>query len=170
LESAVITAKEVAQRARVFGFKIMAFDPYVSSEVAEKYGVQLQASLTDLLQAADIVSIHMPLTKDNKHFFDKTKFTLMKPTAYIINTSRGPLVKEVDLVEAVKNKVIAGAALDVIEKEPPEHDNPLLSLENVILTPHAAFYSEDSYLDLRTKAAQEVKRVLLKQKPINQVN
>lgn len=162
-------AREVARKAKPFGFRIMAFDPYVSPQLAEEYGVDL-VNFEDLIKESDIISIHVPLSKETLHLFDKTKFNLMKPTAYIVNTGRGPLINEKDLYEALKNNRLAGAALDVLEQEPPQKDNPLLTLENVIVTPHAAFYSEESYMDLRRKAVQEVKRVLSNQPPLNQVN
>jgi D-3-phosphoglycerate dehydrogenase len=162
-------AREVARKAKPFGFRIMAFDPYVSPQLAEECGVDL-VNFEDLIKESDIISIHVPLSKETLHLFDKTKFSLMKPTAYIVNTGRGPLINEKDLYEALKNNRLAGAALDVLEQEPPQKDNPLLALENVIVTPHAAFYSEESYIDLRRKAVQEVKRVLSNQPPLNQVN
>ena len=162
-------AREVARKAKPFGFRIMAFDPYVSPQLAEECGVDL-VNFEDLIKESDIISIHVPLSKETLHLFDKTKFNLMKPTAYIVNTGRGPLINEKDLYEALKNNRLAGAALDVLEQEPPQKDNPLLALENVIVTPHAAFYSEESYIDLRRKAVQEVKRVLSNQPPLNQVN
>ncbi|QSQ08288.1 Hydroxypyruvate reductase [Koleobacter methoxysyntrophicus] len=162
-------AREVARKAKPFGFRIMAFDPYVSPQLAGEYGVDL-VNFEDLIKESDIISIHVPLSKETLHLFDKTKFNLMKPTAYIVNTGRGPLINEKDLYEALKNNRLAGAALDVLEQEPPQKDNPLLALENVIVTPHAAFYSEESYIDLRRKAVQEVKRVLSNQPPLNQVN
>lgn len=162
-------AREVARKAKPFGFRIMAFDPYVSPQLAEECGVDL-VNFEDLIKESDIISIHVPLSKETLHLFDKTKFNLMKPTAYIVNTGRGPLINEKDLYEALKNNRLAGAALDVLEQEPPQKDNPLLALENVIVTPHAAFYSEESYMDLRRKAVQEVKRVLSNQPPLNQVN
>jgi D-3-phosphoglycerate dehydrogenase len=162
-------AREVARKAKPFGFRIMAFDPYVSPQLAEECGVDL-VNFEELIKESDIISIHVPLSKETLHLFDKTKFNLMKPTAYIVNTGRGPLINEKDLYEALKNNRLAGAALDVLEQEPPQKDNPLLALENVIVTPHAAFYSEESYIDLRRKAVQEVKRVLSNQPPLNQVN
>ena len=93
-------------------------------------------SLDELLKQSDFISIHVPLTPETKHMINKNRLSLMKPSAFLINTSRGSVIKEDDLIKALQDNVIAGAALDVLEQEPPELDNPLLSMNNVILTPH----------------------------------
>lgn len=94
------------------------------------------ASLEELLRRSDFVTIHTPLTSDTKHLINQDRLMLMKPSAFVINTSRGPIIKETDLIEALQNGKIAGAALDVQDPEPPELDNPLFAMDNVILTPH----------------------------------
>jgi D-3-phosphoglycerate dehydrogenase len=159
----------VAPKAQAFGMTVIASDPFVPDEVMAKAGV---ASVTfdELVARADYVSIHAPLTPGTRHLFNADVFGRMKPTAYLINTARGPLVDEGALVEALDAGRLAGAALDVVEQEPPPPGSPLLACRNLILTPHTGFYSEESLVDLQTKAAEEVARVLGGQLPRNPVN
>lgn len=161
--------RQITKKARHFFSKVIVHDPFITKEVADEYGVEL-VSMDELVESSDILSVHIPLSDKTKHLFNKEVFIRMKPTAYFINTSRGPVVNEQDLYEALKNKQIAGAAIDVMEKEPPKDDNPLLTLDNIIITPHAAFYSQQSYYDLRRMAAEEAKRVLTGQEPLSRVN
>jgi len=149
-------ARMVAQKALGFGFKIIAFDPYVSKVDG---GIKL-VEFSQLLSDSDFVSIHAPLTVETRHSFGKNELKVMKKTAYLINTSRGPVINEKDLYIALKEKWIAGAALDVMEKEPPDWENSLLKLDNLIITPHISFYSEESYVELKTKTAKAVLSVL----------
>lgn len=159
----------VAKKAKAFGFDIIAFDPYASDEVFNEYGVT-KVDFDTLLKRSDIVSVHTPLTKDTFHLFSDETFSSMKKGALLVNTARGAVVDEKALVHALNEKIISGAALDVCEKEPIDKDNVLLSYDNVIITPHVAFYSEESQVSLQTKAAEEVVRVLLGEKPLNPVN
>jgi D-3-phosphoglycerate dehydrogenase len=156
----------VAHKATGFNFRIIAYDPYIS-KVNEK--VEL-VSLSELLSNSDFISIHAPLTQKTKHSFGKAEFKAMKKDACLINTARGAIVDEVALYRALKEGWIAGAALDVMEKEPPDLDNPLLKLNNVIITPHISYYSEESYAELKTKAAQAVLDVLKGELPKAIVN
>ncbi len=126
-------ALEVIKRARAFNMKVLIYSRTVKDLKDEN--IQF-VSLEKLLTDSDFVTIHCPLTEETKYLIDKEKLALMKPTAYLINTSRGAIIKEADLVEALKAGVIAGAALDVLEKEPATEDNPLFSFTNCILTPH----------------------------------
>jgi len=162
-------AREVARKSRAFGFRMITADPYIDEKVVKEYGAEL-VDLDTLLRESDVITIHSPLTPETKGMFNREAFEKMKNNAIIINTSRGPLVDEKDLYEALKGKVIAGAAVDVTVAEPIEEDNPLLSLENYIVTPHAAFFTEDSYIELRERAAGEVVRVLSGQEPESRVN
>ncbi|WP_026895301.1 C-terminal binding protein [Clostridiisalibacter paucivorans] len=162
-------ARLVAQKARPFGFRIIATDPYIDPKIAEDMGVELVDFDTAIIES-DIISINTPLTPETKHQFNIDVFKNMKSTAYIVNTGRGPLVKEDDLYEALKNKLIAGAALDVTETEPLKPDNKLFQLENLIITPHAAFFTSDSMEELRRRACEEVIRVLSGKEPENRVN
>ena len=149
-------ARAVAQKASGFGFKIIACDPYVP-KVDD--GIKL-VEFSKLLYDSDFVSIHTPLTDETRHSFGENELKAMKKTAYLINTARGPIVDEKALYKALKNKWIAGAALDVMEKEPPDWQNSLLKLDNLIITPHISFYSEESYIELKTKVAESVLSVL----------
>ncbi len=159
-------ARMVAQKALGFGFKVIAYDPYVSEVDMD---VQL-VSLDHLLANSDFLSIHAPLTEETRHSFGEKPLKSMKKTAFLINTSRGPLVDEKALFVALKEKWITGAALDVMEKEPPDWQNPLFTLENIIITPHISYYSEASYQELKTKTAQAVLSVLQGKKPRAVVN
>jgi D-3-phosphoglycerate dehydrogenase len=130
-------ARAVAIRARAFGVHMLAYDPYVEELVMSQYGVE-PASLTELLQRSDIVSMHAPSTPDAYHLLTEEHFRLMKPSALFINTGRGPTVDESALIKALQEGWIAGAGLDVLEQEPPPPANPLLGMDNVILTAHVA--------------------------------
>lgn len=149
-------ARKVAVRAAAFGFDVAAFDPYIPESVFAEAGVKKAGSLEDLAAAADVFSIHAPLTNETKGSVNMSIFRKMKPACILINTSRGSLVNEADLAEALEKKVIAMAGLDVLIDEPPAPDSRLLSLENVILTPHVSFYAEESDVDLRVKTAEEI--------------
>lgn len=162
-------ARLVAKKAKPFGFRIITANPYIDPKVPEEMGVEL-VDFDTLVKESDIISVNTPLTPETKHMFNMAVFKEMKNTSYIVNTGRGSLIKEDDLYEALKNKIIAGAALDVTETEPLDKDNKLFALDNLIVTPHAAFYSEDSYLELRRRACEEVIRVLSGQEPENRVN
>ena len=155
-------ARMVAQKASGFGFRIIAYDPYVSKVDG---GIKL-VEFSQLLSDSDFVSIHVPLTAETRHSFGENELKKMKKTAYLINTSRGPIVDEKALYQALKNRWIAGAALDVMEKEPPDWENSLLQLDNLIITPHISFYSEESYVELKTKVDQAVLSVLKGELPI----
>jgi len=158
----------VAPKAKAFGLRVVTHDPYVPDEVLVRAGVE-RVEFDELVTISDYISIHTPLTPETRHFFDGDVFRRMKPGAYLINTARGPIVDEAALARALDAGQLAGAALDVMEKEPPE-GSPLLGRENVILTPHTSFYSEESLIDLQTKAADEVVRVLRGQAPRHPVN
>ena len=159
-------ARIMAQKATGFGFKIIAYDPYVF----DTYGNVKLVTLEQLLSESDFLSIHAPLTEETKHIIGEKELKMMKNSAYLINTSRGALVDEKALYVALKEKRIAGAALDVMENEPPDWENPLLSLENIVITPHISFYSEESYVELKTKTAEAVLSVLTGNRPRSVVN
>jgi len=159
-------AKMVAQKTSGFGFKIIAYDPYVSKVDG---GIRL-VKFSQLLSDSDFISIHSPLTDKTRHSFGENVLKKMKKTAYLINTARGPIIDEKALYKVLKNKWITGAALDVMEKEPPDWENPLLNLDNLIITPHISFYSEESYIELKTKVAESVLSVLKGELPRAMVN
>jgi D-3-phosphoglycerate dehydrogenase len=158
----------VAPKAKAFGMRVVSSDPYVPQTVMEKAGVD-KVEFAELLKISDYVSIHSPLLPETHHLFSTAVFNQMKPGALIVNTSRGPVVDEAALAAALDSRQIAGAALDVLEQEPPV-SSPLFGRDNVILTPHTSFYSVESLEELQTKAAEEVVRVLSGQPPRNPVN
>jgi D-3-phosphoglycerate dehydrogenase len=158
----------VAPKAQAFGINVVTYDPFVPKDVLEKAKVK-HVELEELLKTSDYVSLHCPLMPETKHIMNAKTFALMKPGSYIVNTGRGPLIDEAALAVALDKGQLAGAALDVVEKEPPT-DSPIMGRDNVIITPHTAFYSEEALLDLQTKAAEEVVRVLSGQAPKNPVN
>ena len=123
-----------------------------------------------LLSDSDFISIHAPLTNETRHSFGENELKAMKKTAYLINTARGPIIDEKALYKALKERWIAGASLDVMEKEPPDWRNPLLKLDNIIITPHISFYSEESYVELKTRTAEAVLSVLKGELPRAFVN
>lgn len=151
--------REVAARAKAFGFKVLATDPFVERSVAERLGVTL-VSLDELLSQADIVSVHAPLTQETFHLLGEREFALMKPTACVINTARGPVIDQAALIAALQGGRIAGAGLDVFEREPLERDSPLVSLDNVILTPHTAGMSDSSQIAVRRRTARNIAAAL----------
>lgn len=145
--------KQVAKRASVFGYNIVACDPYLPSEIISSWGAK-KVGLNELLKTSDFVTIHCPLNEETQGMMGEKELSLMKKTAYLINTARGKIVDEKVLIKALKTKQIKGAALDVVEKEPIPKDNELLQLDNVILTPHVAFYSKTSLHELKSKVAE----------------
>jgi D-3-phosphoglycerate dehydrogenase len=159
----------VAPKAQAFGMKVIAYDPYVPPAVFANAGVE-SVDFPTLLKTSDYVSIHSPLVPETKNLFNSDAFRQMKPTAYLVNTARGPIIDEAALAEALDGKQIAGAALDVMVQEPPSANSSLFGRDNVIVTPHTSFYSEESLVELQTKAAQEVVAVLTGQTPRNPVN
>jgi D-3-phosphoglycerate dehydrogenase len=158
----------VAPKAKAFGIRVVAFDPYVAAEVFLRAGVE-RVAFAQLLNISDYVSIHSPLLPETRNLFNAEAFRQMKPTAYLINTARGPIVDTAALAAALDAGHLAGAALDVMPQEPPV-DSPLVGRADVIITPHTSFYSEESLVELQVKAAEEVVRVLSGQAPRNPVN
>jgi D-3-phosphoglycerate dehydrogenase len=157
--------RAVAPKAKAFGMRVIAHDPYVTKDAAAALGVEA-VSLDELLELSDVVSVHAPLTPQTRGLVDARMLARMKPTALLINTARGPLVDEDALAAALDEGVIAGAALDVLSVEPPPRDSVLMGRDNVILTPHTAFYSVEALNELLTKCASDVARVLSGEPPI----
>jgi D-3-phosphoglycerate dehydrogenase len=162
--------QRVAQRAQAFGMRVTAApDPAVTREEVAALGITL-LPLEQMLADADYLTLHVPLLDSTRHLIDGDRLALMKPNAVIINTSRGPVIEETALVNALKNGRLAGAGLDVYEREPISPDNPLLALGNVVLSSHAAWYSVDALREMKTKAAQAVADVLQGQVPKSILN
>jgi D-3-phosphoglycerate dehydrogenase len=145
-------------KAKGLGLRIIAFDPYVTSDIFEESGVE-SVALDYLLRESDYVSLHAYLTPGTKHILGMDEFRKMKPTAYLINTARGLLIDEQALHIALSQGYIAGAGLDVLETEAVSPEHPLLQLENVIITAHSAFYSEQSNLELGRRPYEEICRI-----------
>ncbi|MDK2928159.1 MAG: D-3-phosphoglycerate dehydrogenase / 2-oxoglutarate reductase [Bacillota bacterium] len=161
--------RSVSRKVKALGFDVIAYDPYVAQADADVYGVTM-VDFSTLLAKSDYISIHCPLTAETRGMFDYEAFRKMKRSAYLINTARGAVVKEKDLVAALRDGLIAGAALDVLETDGIAPDHPFLKMENVILTPHAAWYSEQSILRRRTQTVEEVIKVLKGGEPTSFVN
>jgi D-3-phosphoglycerate dehydrogenase len=149
----------MARRARGFSMRILATDPEVGDETFERLGVR-RGTLGEVLQEADYVSLHVPLEPATRHLVGAPELRLMKASAILVNTSRGPVVDEIALVDALKTGEVAGAALDVMEEEPIGPDHPLCRLENVVLTPHIASRSEWTDRERHLRPAEEVAAVL----------
>lgn len=162
-------ARMVAAKAKVFGLELLVYDPYVKPEIADQFQVKM-VDWPTLLQSADILSLHVPVTEQTYHLINHEALATMKKTSVLINTARGALVDEKALYNSLTKGEIAGVGMDVSEKEPIDPGNPLLSLPNVILTPHSAWYTEEAQESLQIQAAQEIARVLRGEKPVNLVN
>ncbi|MGH7091260.1 MAG: C-terminal binding protein [Stellaceae bacterium] len=152
-------ARQIAVRARPFGLRLLAYDPYVEELAMSPYGVE-PASLEEVLRLSDFVSMHAPATEDARRMLTERHFRMMKPSAIFLNTGRGPTVDEAALIKALREGWIAGAGLDVLETEPPRPDNPLLKMEQVILTPHVASASSRFDPVRRRRVGQEIALVL----------
>jgi D-3-phosphoglycerate dehydrogenase len=162
-------AQAVAKRAQCFGVKVLATDPFVPQEAFDRLQVT-RIPLEALLPQVDYLSLHTPLNSETRHLISASELSRMKHTAFLINMSRGEVVDEDALLQALTTGEIRGAALDVLTDEPPEFKHPLLGLDNIILTPHAAFYSQESMDEVRTRSAEQVVSVYQNQVPENVVN
>ena len=159
----------VAQKARCFNMQVIGCDPFVDKAKAEACGITL-VGMPELLKASDYISIHTFLSQETRHLLGEKEFKQMKPSAYLINTSRGPVIDEPALIKALQEKQIAGAGLDVFEQEPVDPSNPLLKMDNVVVFPHTASYSDAAFKRLRVSVGQEAARVLSGRCPKNLVN
>ena len=158
-----------ARRIAAFETTVIAHDPYVDAAHFARLGVE-RVSLETLAERSDYVSVHTLLNDETRHLIGDAFFRRMKPTAILINTSRGPVVDEAALTRALADKRLAGAALDVWETEPVSADNPLLKLDNVIATPHAAYFSTAAVAQVPRRCGEEIARVLRGERPLNVVN
>ncbi len=162
--------RATARKAAVFGLKVMAYDPYCRPWDAREYKVEMVPSLDILAARSDYVSLLVPLNDETRKLIGKGFFEAMKPTAYLINTARGPIVDEAALIEALETGQIAGAGIDVFEQEPTPPDNPLLSMDNVIVTPHTAGVSEVARAAGMVRVGEETARILGGVWPMSLVN
>ncbi len=161
-------AQEVAKMANCLGMKVLVYSPHCTEEKARKMGAELR-SLEEIFKEADFVSLHIPKTEETYHMVDERLLSLMKPTAYLINAARGGVVDEEALYKVLKEGKIAGAAIDVYEKEPPEK-SPLFELENVVFTPHIGAATKEGQIRAGTICAEQILKVLDGKEPDFWVN
>ena len=161
--------RHLSKMAQAFDMDVLISDPYIDDEAAKAFKVK-KTTLDDLVVKSDHISLHAPLTPETRHLFNMTLFKKMKSSATIINTGRGGLINQNDLISALGSGDIAGAGLDVFESEPLAQDNELLKMSNVLLSPHVAWYTEESVVNLHIEVIDEVLRVFQGDKPRNCVN
>ena len=149
-------SSRVATKAKAFGMRVVAYDPFLPEEYFNKMGVERIQEEQELFRCADVLSIHLPLNEKTKNIVSYEKLKLMKPSAILLNLARGGLINETDMIRALQEGVIGGAGLDVLADEFPDMGNPLFQMDNVIVTPHIAYYSESSDTDLRNFAIDQV--------------
>jgi D-3-phosphoglycerate dehydrogenase len=152
--------RNVAQKARAHGLRVLAYDPYVGDAADSRETV---------LREADFLSLHLPLTPETRHSIGRNEFAMMKHGAILINTARAGIVETSALVEALRSRQLASAGIDVFDETPLPPNDPMLALDNVVLTPHAAAFSEEALAELRTRSIEDVLRVLRGEKPSNPV-
>ena len=162
-------ARCTARRAKAFGMHVIAHDPYVSELTISDDGVE-PVSRDELLARSDFISVHAPHNDETHHAFSADAFDKMKPSSIIINTARGPIIDEQALIDALETGTIAGAGLDVLEQEPPSNDNPLLQMENVLVSPHVASATTRMRPETRRRVGREVALVLRNKWPMSCVN
>ncbi|MDP6714480.1 MAG: C-terminal binding protein [SAR202 cluster bacterium] len=161
--------KSVCAKARAFGFEVLASDPFVPAEVVAEEGATL-VDMDTLLRESDFVSLHSPLADDTLNMIGARELSLMKPDSFLVNCARGPLIDEIALYDALSAGQIAGAGLDVMVDAEPPPETPLFKLDNLLVTPHVAFFSQEATLELEQRAAREVAYVLTGRMPDNLVN
>jgi D-3-phosphoglycerate dehydrogenase / 2-oxoglutarate reductase len=161
--------RAVARRAQAFDLEVLAYDPFVERDLIARAGAR-PAEFDDLLRRSDFVSLHVPLSDRTRHMLGERELGLMRPSAFLLNTARGGLVDEQALLRALTSGSIAGAGLDVFEKEPPDPTHPLLGLANVVHTPHSAGTSAASYVNGRRSAAAAMAEALSGRWPPHVVN
>ena len=162
--------KEVAKRAIAFEMKVCAYDIFWDDAFAKQYAIERKSAPEDVLRAADVVSLHMNLTEENKEFVNAARLGIMKKGSYLVNCARGGLIREADVAAALKSGQLGGYGADVVEPEPIEKTNPLLGAPNVVLTPHVASRTYESVERQATMAAENLIRVLNGQAPHAQAN
>jgi D-3-phosphoglycerate dehydrogenase len=162
--------RSTARRAQAFGLEVIGYDRYVQPWLAKEARVELVGSLNELASRSDFVSMHTPLNDETRHLVGEAFFKAMKPSAFLINTSRGGTLDEGALVNALQDGEIAGAGLDVLEEEPASAGNPLFAMDNVIVTPHTAGLSTNSVVETERRLGQETARILRGTFPMSLVN
>lgn len=162
-------ARALVEKSAGLGLRYLAYDPYVQPETAAAYSVSL-VDLETLLRQSDLISIHVPLNAETWHLIGERELGMVKPGAVLVNTSRGPVVDEQALIRALQDGRLGAAGLDVFEEEPLPVDSPLRQMENVVLTPHTAAYSEDAAVELYRQACQEAIDIIAGRIPKGAVN
>ena len=162
--------QSVAQKALAFGFRVLAYDPYMTAEQCALRGARKVENMDAVLRESDFVTLHSPLNEETRGLIGARELDVMKSDAFLINCARGLLIDESALYDALTGGGIAGAGLDVMEDNHPPSDHPLLGLDNIIITPHVAFFSQEATLELEQRAAREVAYVLTGRMPDNLVN
>lgn len=152
--------RHFAVRAKALGMHVLAYDPYLDDAVFEEHGVERAATLEELLTRSDHISAHPPLTDETRHMMGAEQFAMMKPSAIFVNTSRGPVQDQEALIAALQAGEIGGAGLDVLDPEPLASDSPLVEMDNVVLTPHTAFYSDFSNTHIKERVGNTVVAVM----------
>ena len=163
-------ARAVVPKAKGFGLRILAYDPYLEDGIFKEYGVERITDLNELLTQSDVVSMHTPLTKETRHMIGLEQMKKMKPTACLVNTARGPVVDPDALNTALTEGIIAAAGFDVTEPEPISPDSPLLKLDNFIVTGHSAHAFSSSHPDMPKRPVEEIIRVVKGEWPIGLIN
>ena len=161
--------QSVARKAAGFDWRLLAWDPYLDDDEIRRGNAE-PADFETLLAQSDFVTLHLPLTEETQGMIDASALAMMKPTAFLVNTARGGIVDSAALLQAVESGQIAGAAVDVVDEEPPPPDHPLYCTDRILVTAHVAWYSEQAFRDVRVKAVQEVARVLQGELPRNLLN
>ena len=163
--------REVARRLSGFDVDILVHDPYLDPRICQDLPFPVRVvSLDELLTSSDVVTVHVPLSEETRRLIGRDQLSMMKRTAYLINVSRGGIVDEEALADAVRRRIIAGAAVDTRSREPPNGNNPLIGVEGILVTPHVAWYTEESILELEKTAAQQAAQILAGETPDNLVN
>lgn len=157
--------KLLAKYAKAFNMQVLGYDPFVSKEAMQKDGIKKIDELGKLMESSDFISLHIPHTPETHYIINEKMLAKMKPTAYLINCARGGVVDEKALYNALKNGKIAGAAMDVFEQEPPAKDNPLLTLDNVVVTPHIGANTKEGQLRAGLITAEQIMKVLEGKEP-----
>jgi D-3-phosphoglycerate dehydrogenase len=160
---------EVAKRAKVFGMEVIGYDPFLTQDRAEKMGVKL-GSVNEIAKQADFITVHTPLTPETRHIIGKAQFAMMKKGVRIINCARGGIVDEVALVDAINQGIVAGAAFDVYEEEPPAADHPFLNHPQIIVTPHLGASTIEAQENVAIDVSEEVLHILRNEPFKNAVN
>ncbi|MBI5034745.1 MAG: hydroxyacid dehydrogenase [Chloroflexi bacterium] len=156
--------------SNAFGMRVIAFDPYANVERVKQFNIELIANLDEMIPLVDFLSVNCPLTSETRGLIDERRLRMLKPTAFLINSARAPVVDEMALAQVLEEKCIAGAALDVFNVEPPPLDHPLLKLDNALLAPHLGSFTQEAMLRMLMQTAEQVVQVFRGQRPVNLVN